>query len=117
MCKKIYTPLTLYPLRYSRGVSDVTPRPTFYQNYLAVRSAVDVTGGKPIAVYLSLRFSGVNAINPIVALYDIHGRKRELLFLYFVPDTTRVKIYVRIIDRMPLINDAIDSASQKHMRN
>jgi hypothetical protein len=27
--------------------------------------------------------------NPLVAFYDIHGRKREVLFFYFVPDTTR----------------------------
>jgi hypothetical protein len=33
--------------------------------------------------------SGVNAINSLVAFYDIHGRKREVLFFYFVPDTTR----------------------------
>jgi hypothetical protein len=25
----------------------------------------------------------------LIAFYDIHGRKREVLFLYFVPDTTR----------------------------
>jgi hypothetical protein len=28
---------------------------------------------------------------PLVAFYDIHGRKREVLFFYFVPDTTRDK--------------------------
>jgi hypothetical protein len=28
-------------------------------------------------------------MNPLVAFYDIHGRKREVLFFYFVPDTTR----------------------------
>jgi hypothetical protein len=33
--------------------------------------------------------SGINAINPLVAFYDIHGRNREVLFFYFVPDTTR----------------------------
>jgi hypothetical protein len=83
-----YIPLTLYPRRGSRGISDIAPRPTFYQNYLAVRNTADVTGGKPIAVW-SQSISGVNAINPIVALYDIHGRKSEVLFFYFVPDTTR----------------------------
>jgi hypothetical protein len=31
----------------------------------------------------------VSAINPLVAFYDIHGGKREMLFFYFVPDTTR----------------------------
>jgi hypothetical protein len=48
----------------------------------------DVTVNKPIAVW-SQYISGVNAINPLVAFYDIHGRKREVLFFYFVPDTTR----------------------------
>jgi hypothetical protein len=49
-----------------------------------------VTGGKPIAVLLQ-SISGVSAINPLVAFYDIHGGKREVLFFYFVPDTTRDK--------------------------
>jgi hypothetical protein len=31
----------------------------------------------------------VTAINPVVAFYDIHGGKREVLFFYFVPDTIR----------------------------
>jgi hypothetical protein len=52
-----------------------------------MRNTADVTGGKPIAV--SLQFtSGVSAINPLVAFYDIRGEKREVLFFYFVPDTT-----------------------------
>jgi hypothetical protein len=42
----------------------------------------------PIAVLLQ-SISGVSAINPLVAFYDIHGGKREVLFFYFVPDTTR----------------------------
>jgi hypothetical protein len=33
--------------------------------------------------------SGVSAVNPLVAFYDIHGGKREMVFFYFVPDTTR----------------------------
>jgi hypothetical protein len=52
------------------------------------RNTADVTGGKPIANVLQ-SISGVSAINPLVALYDIHGGKREVLFFYFVPDTTR----------------------------
>jgi hypothetical protein len=55
---------------------------------LPMSNTADVTGGKPIAVW-SQSISGVNAINPLVAFYDIHGRKREVLFIYFVPDTTR----------------------------
>jgi hypothetical protein len=53
-----------------------------------MRNTEDVTGGKAIAVLLQ-SISGVSAINPIVAFYDIHGGKREVLFFYFIPDTTR----------------------------
>jgi hypothetical protein len=53
-----------------------------------MRNTADVTGGKPIAVSMQ-SISGVSAINPLVAFYDIHGGKREVLFFYFVPDTTR----------------------------
>jgi hypothetical protein len=48
----------------------------------------DVTSGKPIAVSLQ-SISSVSALNPLVAFYDIHGGKREVLFFYFVLDTTR----------------------------
>jgi hypothetical protein len=47
-----------------------------------------VIGGKPIAVLLQ-SISGVSGINPLTAFYDIHGAKREVLFFYFAPDTTR----------------------------
>jgi hypothetical protein len=50
-------------------------------------NTADATGGKPIAVW-SQSISGVNDINPLVAFYDIHGRKGEVLFFYFVADTT-----------------------------
>jgi hypothetical protein len=53
-----------------------------------MRNTADVIGGKPIAVLLQ-SISGVSVINPLVAFYDIHGGKREVLFFYFVPDTTR----------------------------
>jgi hypothetical protein len=53
-----------------------------------MRNTADMTGGKPIAV-LWQYISGVSAINPLVAFYDIHGGKREVLFFYSVPDTTR----------------------------
>jgi hypothetical protein len=52
-----------------------------------------VTGGKPIAVLLQY-ISGVSVVNPLVAFYDIHGGKREVLFFYFVPDTTRDQIII-----------------------
>jgi hypothetical protein len=47
-----------------------------------MRNAADVAGGKPIAVLLQ-SITGVSAINPLVAFYDIHGGKREVLFFYF----------------------------------
>jgi hypothetical protein len=47
-----------------------------------------VTGGKPIAVLLQ-SISSVSANNSLVAFYDTHGGKGEVLFFYFVPDTTR----------------------------
>jgi hypothetical protein len=53
-----------------------------------MRNTADVTSGKLIAVLLQ-SISGLSAINPLVAFYDIHERKREVLFFYFVPDTTR----------------------------
>jgi hypothetical protein len=61
-----------------------------------MRNTADVTGGKPIAVFLQ-SISGVSTINPLVAFYDIRGRKREVLFFYFVPDTTRDDKYILII--------------------
>jgi hypothetical protein len=51
-------------------------------------NTADVAGGKPIAVSLQ-SILGVSDINPVVAFYDIHGGKREVVFFYFVPDTTR----------------------------
>jgi hypothetical protein len=57
--------------------------PTFHKNHLAIINTADVTGGKLIAVR-SQSISGVNAITPLVAFYDILGRKREVPFYYFV---------------------------------
>jgi hypothetical protein len=71
-------------------VSQIFLRDTHVLPKLAKRNTADVIGGKPIAVLLqSISFSGVSAINPLVAFYDIHGGKREVPFFYFVPDTTR----------------------------
>jgi hypothetical protein len=68
--------------------SQIFFRDTHVLPKLAIRNTADVTGGKPIAVLLQ-SISGVSAINPLVALYDIHGGKREVLFFYFVPANTR----------------------------
>jgi hypothetical protein len=43
-----------------------------------MRNTVGVRGGKPIAVRLQ-SISGVSALNPLVAFYDIYGRKGEVL--------------------------------------
>jgi hypothetical protein len=51
-------------------------------------NTADMTGGKPIAVR-SQSISVLNAINPLVAFYDMNGRKRKVLFFYFVPDNSR----------------------------
>jgi hypothetical protein len=58
-----------------------------------MRNTADVTRGKPIAVLLQ-SISGVSAINPLVAFYNIYGGKREVLFFYFVPDTPQVFIII-----------------------
>jgi hypothetical protein len=43
---------------------------------LAMWNTADVTDGKPIAVLLQ-SLSGVSAINPLVAFYDIHGGRER----------------------------------------
>jgi hypothetical protein len=53
-----------------------------------MRNTVDVAAGKLIAARLQ-SISGVSAINLLVAFYDIHERKGEVLFFCSVPDTTR----------------------------
>jgi hypothetical protein len=53
-----------------------------------MKNTADVTGSKPIAVLLQ-SISVASAINPLVVFYDIHGGKREVLFFYFVLDTSR----------------------------
>jgi hypothetical protein len=57
-----------------------------YQDYLAISDrhahvhAADVTSAKPITV-LSQSISGANAIYPLVAFYDIHGREKCYSFI------------------------------------
>jgi hypothetical protein len=47
-----------------------------------------MTGGKPNAIRLQSMSVG-DAVNPLVAFYDIHGIKRDVLFSFSVPGTTR----------------------------
>jgi hypothetical protein len=68
-------------------VSEIFLRDIHVLPKLAMKNTADVTGSKPIAVLLQ-SISGVSAINSLVAFYDIHGEKREVLFFYFAPDTT-----------------------------
>jgi hypothetical protein len=74
-------------------------------------NTADVTGGKPMAVLLQ-SISGVSAVNPLVAFYEIHGGKREGLFFYFVPDTTRdiikVKEAIKVYSAVKLSKDDED---------
>jgi hypothetical protein len=85
----------------------------FYRNYLVERNTADMTVGKPIAAPSdrSLRFkSGLRAVNPLVAFYDIHGRKREVSIFHFVPDSTR-EIYLHNIMLLFQISNLCDCTS------
>jgi hypothetical protein len=66
----------------------------FYQHDLAMMNTADVTGGKTIAVWLQ-SISGGSAVNPLVAFYDIHGRKGGVLFIFPVTDT---KLEIQILE-------------------
>jgi hypothetical protein len=85
-----YLPLSNIHTYHSRfipeGVAEVSQiflRDTHVLPKLVSYEAADVTGGKPIAVLLQV-ISGVSAIHPLVAFYDIQGRKRKVL-LFFCP--------------------------------
>jgi hypothetical protein len=56
---------------------------------VSYEDTADVTGSKPIPVLLQPRYLRCKCYYFLVAFYDIHGRKREMLIFYFVPDTTR----------------------------
>jgi hypothetical protein len=83
---------TTPPKGWQRHLIYSSEMSSFYHNYLAMKNTAEVTSGMPIAVW-SQSISDVSAINPLIAFYDIHGRKREVLFFYFAPDTTRVYYY------------------------
>jgi hypothetical protein len=55
---------------------------------------------------------GVSVVNPLVAFYDIYGRKGDVLFFYFVSDTTRdllsvdfnfIKCMHQMLTHLPLL--------------
>jgi hypothetical protein len=86
MMINIHTTHALSPRGWQIQLRYSSKTPSFYQNDSAMRT-IDLSGGKPIDVR-SQSISGVSAVNPLVALHDIHGRKREALFFFSVPDTT-----------------------------
>jgi hypothetical protein len=84
-----YIPLTLYPQRGTRVISGIpSRRPTKLPKWLCneeyCRRDRWYVIRRLIAFYLSK-----SAVNPLVAFYDIHGRKGEVPFFYIVPDTTQ----------------------------
>jgi hypothetical protein len=78
----IHTAHALFLKGYQRYFRYSYETPTFYKNLLAMKNTADQTGGMPIAVLLQ-------SISGVSAFYDIHGGKRDVVFFYFVPDTTR----------------------------
>jgi hypothetical protein len=83
---------TYHSLLISEGVAELSQ--IFFRDTHVLPKLVSyeehcrMTGGKPIAILLQ-SMSGVSAIDPLAAFYDIHGGRREVLFFYFVTDTTR----------------------------
>jgi hypothetical protein len=55
-----------------------------------MRNTADVTGGKPIAVVCSQSISGVSAVNPVVAFYNI--QKSKMLFFWTTPHVNVFKL-------------------------
>jgi hypothetical protein len=69
-----------------------------------MRNTASVTGSKLNAVW-SQSISGVRAINPLVAFYDIHGK-------YFVPNTTRDLGIEVVINVFPYVYDNVKFISK-----
>jgi hypothetical protein len=61
-----------------------------------VKNTADVTGGKPIAALLE-SISGVSAINPLVAFYDIHGGKESHSFIFSGTPHETYNIFLYIV--------------------
>jgi hypothetical protein len=75
-----------------RGISDISPRHprSHFQNDLAMTNTADKYR-RVNAVHL--KYNIVSTINPLVAFYDIHETKREVLF-FFVSNTTRHQLQI-----------------------
>jgi hypothetical protein len=67
-----------------------------------------MTGGKAIPIR-SQFISDMSAVNPLVAFYDIHGRKWEVLaILCSVPNTTRDFIFVYKLNKKSSISHYLE---------
>jgi hypothetical protein len=66
----------LYPRNGSEGNSDIPPRRNVLPKLLSYEEYLDVTGGKPIAIW-SQFISGVSAINPFTHLHMTSLEERE----------------------------------------
>jgi hypothetical protein len=75
------------PKRVTKSNEILLRYTTFYQNDLAMMNTADTIGDKPSAT-CSQSISDVSAVGPLVAFYDITGRKTELLIYSSVPDIT-----------------------------
>jgi hypothetical protein len=53
----------------------------FYYNGLVMRNTANVAVGKPFTVWSQSILGGI-AYNLFIIFYDIHGRKREVLFFF-----------------------------------
>jgi ABC-type hemin transport system ATPase subunit len=61
--------------------------------------------------------SSGDAVNPFVALYDIHGRKREVLFILFCPENhTRQKNIKNKYLQIVLVDEATANLDQETER-
>jgi hypothetical protein len=93
-----YLTLTLYSQRRRRGNSDFPPRQTSFTKTTwlttdIIRNTANVTGDKPIAIWLQ-SISGVIAVGPLVAFYDILGNLGQVLFCHRTFVYSRdIKIY------------------------
>jgi hypothetical protein len=89
--KYIHTciPLTCYPWRGSRGVSDIPPRCLRFTKMTAMRNTSNMTGGKPIAVWLQ-SISGGDAVNVAVVNVILSKRVVKSVFNYYIHNITPV---------------------------
>jgi hypothetical protein len=59
-------------------------------NYLTMRNAAYIADGNPIAVWLQC-ITGGSVVNPLVAFYDIHGKRWRDVTSFILWDATRLR--------------------------